>query len=456
MKRAFHVVDQDEQGVTILVVACSLAFVMIALAALVIDVSALFTARGDAKQAADTAALAGAKVLANSGMTSDPTNATLQANAVALATQVATAVATKNTVGGRPLTIGEVTVSFPNIGGLTFESNPQIKVAVQRTDLPTFFARAWGTKIVPVGATATAEAVNPSPTGGTPGFPIAPHCVKPWILPNSAPLAGTPPIFDAAGTPVAGLVGVRVTLIPGCPATVACVNPTVDMSKTPPEMPYYYEQQLAQPSASSLPSCTTSTCDYEQNIAACDPNPIRCNQPRTQISLVGAPSCGGNPDRQTSRGTRCLIHATGTGPGGQGQDCISVNGNAATYCSAGASTLDTQLFAGSENPLVQSGTINLGDPISSSDSVVTMPVYASVPATAPTSDRTSTTAVFVDVIGFLQGFITGVERGTGGPPALRGRIYMTIVNVSGCGATLSGPTIVGDGISPVPVRLIKQ
>jgi hypothetical protein len=30
------------------------------------------------------------------------------------------------------------------------------------------------------------------------------------------------------------------------------------------------------------------------------------------------------------------------------------------------------------------------------------------------------------------------------------------VNLSGCGATLSGPTIVGDGISPVPVRLIKQ
>src|SRR5438093_962196 len=288
MKRALRVASHDEQGVTILVVACSLAFVMIALAALVIDVSALFTARGDAKQAADAAALAGAKVLANSGMTSDPTNATLQANAVALATQVATAVATKNTVGGRPLTTGEVTVSFPNIGGLIFESNPQIKVAVQRTDLPTFFARAWGTKIVPVGATAT--------------------------------------------------------------------------------------------------------CDYEQNIAACDPNPIRCNQPRTQISLVGAPSCGGNPDRQTSRGTRCLIHATGTGPGGQGQDCISVNGNAATYCSAGASTLDTQLFAGSENPLVQSGTINLGDPISSSDSVVTMPVYASVPATPPTSDRTNTTA----------------------------------------------------------------
>ena len=131
---------------------------MIALAALVIDVSALFTARGDAKQAADAAALAGAKVLANSGMTSDPTNATLQANAVALATQVATAVATKNTVGGRPLTTGEITVSF-NTGALTFATNPQITVTARRTDLPTFFARAWGTRIVPVGATAVAEDV---------------------------------------------------------------------------------------------------------------------------------------------------------------------------------------------------------------------------------------------------------------------------------------------------------
>jgi Flp pilus assembly protein TadG len=452
MKRV-RVHNHDEQGVTILVVACSLAFVMIALAALVIDVSALFTARGDAKQAADAAALAGAKVLANSGMTSDPTDATLQANAVTLATQVATAVATKNNVGGRPLTTGEVTVTF-NTAALTFATNPQITVTVRRTDLPTFFARAWGTKIVPVGATAVAEAVNPSPAGATPAMPIAPHCVKPWILPNSAPLAGTPPIFDAAGTPVAGLVGTQVTLIPGCPATGSCLNPPVDMAQTPPEMRYYYEQQLPQPSATSLPGCTTATCDYEQNIAACNATPISCSQPRTTISLVGSPSCGGNPDRQTSRGTRCLINATGAGHG-QGQDCISANGDAAAYCSAGAASLNTQLFAGSENPLVQSGTINLGDPISSSDSLVTIPVYDST-AAPPTTDRSNTTAVPVNVVGFIQGFITGVERGTGGPPPLRGRIYMTIVNVSGCGATLSGPTIVGDGISPVPVRLIKQ
>jgi hypothetical protein len=167
---------------------------------------------------------------------------------------------------------------------------------------------------------------------------------------------------------------------------------------------------------------------------------------------VGGPSCGPNPDRQTSRGTRCLIHATGPGQGGQGQDCISVNGNAAAYCSAGASTLDTQLFAGSENPLVQSGTINLGDPISSSDSLVTIPVYNSGPL-APTDFRTNTTAVLFNVVGFVHGLITGVERGSGAKP---GWIYMTIVNVSGCGATPTGPVIVGDGISPVPVRLIKQ
>jgi Flp pilus assembly protein TadG len=450
MKIAFRTARHNEQGVTILVVACSLAFVMIALAALVIDVSALFTARGDAKQAADAAALAGAKVLANSGMTSDPTNATLQANAVALATQVATAVATKNTVGGRPLTTGEVTVSFLNIGGLTFESNPQIKVAVQRTDLPTFFARAWGTKIVPVGATATAEAVNPSPTGGTPGFPIAPRCVKPWILPNSNPITGVGPMFLAGGDiAVSGLVGTSITLVPGCPPGGApCCAPGAPPCTTAKQLPYYYGQ-LPQPSGTSLPSCTTSTCDYEQNIAACSPPPpVSCRNP---ISLVGGPSCGGNPDRQTSRGGRCLIHANGAGHG-QGQDCISANGDAAAYCSAGAATLDSQLFAGSENPLVQSGTINLGDPISSSDSLVTIPVYDSS-AAPPTTNRTNTTAVPVNVIGFIQGFITGVERGTGPKP---GWIYMTIVNLSGCGTALSGPTIVGDGISPVPVRLIKQ
>ncbi|PYX00203.1 MAG: hypothetical protein DMG89_05340 [Acidobacteria bacterium] len=443
MKRALRVASHDEQGVTILVVACSLAFVMIALAALVIDVSALFTARGDAKQAADAAALAGAKVLANSGMTSDPTNATLQANAVALATQVATAVATKNTVGGRPLTTGEITVSF-NTGALTFATNPQITVTARRTDLPTFFARAWGTRIVPVGATAVAEAVNPSAAGGTPAVPISPHCVKPWILPNMRPGGGT--FFDVATGQISapGLVGTSITLKRACSGTT-CSDPS--MTAPPPELTYYYGA-LTPPAATSLPtSCTLSSCNYEHNIAACSPQPIACGV-AGNASVVGANPCGTGRTLQTYRGTRCLIHSTGSGPG-QGQDCISVSSPA--NCSASASTLDSQLFAGSENPLVQNGLANLGDPISNSDSLVTIPVYNSGP-TSPTTGSNAT-PVPVNVIGFIQGFITDVQS-NGGPNA--GKLTITIVNLSGCGTTLSGPTIVGDGISPVPVRLIKQ
>src|SRR5258708_21207904 len=72
-----------------------------AMAALSIDVVTLYTARGEAQQAADGAALAGARVLANSGMTSNPSNLTLAGNAETLARSVAADVATQNKVGGQ-------------------------------------------------------------------------------------------------------------------------------------------------------------------------------------------------------------------------------------------------------------------------------------------------------------------------------------------------------------------
>ncbi len=47
-------------------------FVVGAMAALSIDVVTIYTARSEAQLAADSAALAAARVLANSGATSDP------------------------------------------------------------------------------------------------------------------------------------------------------------------------------------------------------------------------------------------------------------------------------------------------------------------------------------------------------------------------------------------------
>ena len=142
-----------------MLVAVVMLFVVGAMAALSIDVVTLYTARSEAQLAADGAALAGARVLANSGATSDPNAASdnLMTNAQNIATAVATLVARQNEVGGRNLVAAEVTVNY---AGST--TNPTVTVRVQRADLPTFFARIWGTKILTVGASATAEAYNPS------------------------------------------------------------------------------------------------------------------------------------------------------------------------------------------------------------------------------------------------------------------------------------------------------
>src|ERR1700691_6685325 len=61
---------QHEEGVVIILVAIFLLFVVGAMAALSIDVVTFYNARSEAQLAADSAALAGARVLANSGATS--------------------------------------------------------------------------------------------------------------------------------------------------------------------------------------------------------------------------------------------------------------------------------------------------------------------------------------------------------------------------------------------------
>ena len=63
---------KNEQGIIVTLVAVFMLGVVGAMAALSIDVVTLYTARSEAQLAADGGALAGARVLANSGMTSDP------------------------------------------------------------------------------------------------------------------------------------------------------------------------------------------------------------------------------------------------------------------------------------------------------------------------------------------------------------------------------------------------
>src|SRR6202158_5185149 len=202
----------SESGVTIVLMALAMVAIL-AMAGLSIDVVTLYLANAEAQRSADTAALAAARVLSISGMTGDPSNSgTINPwqQACALATLVAKAVATQNTMGGAALSTSQITVTYPNNSDPTlctstdakFGVNPLVTVKVQRTDLPTFFARIWGRTAATVSATATAEAFNSSNSGNVGNTvtgkitPVQPRCVKPWIVPNLDPgdagTCGTP------------------------------------------------------------------------------------------------------------------------------------------------------------------------------------------------------------------------------------------------------------------------
>jgi uncharacterized membrane protein len=193
-----------ESGVVILLVAVFLLFVVGAMAALAIDLVTFYTARSEAQLAADGAALAAARVIANSGMTSKPGDISLVTNVELLARTVGAQVAVHNKVGGRFL-IDNGTEIIININPAPTpptpkgSANPQITVRISRTDLPTFFARIWGQTQVAVSASATAEAYNPSGLNVAAGQapPVAPVCVKPWVLPNIDPITSNP-IFNPA------------------------------------------------------------------------------------------------------------------------------------------------------------------------------------------------------------------------------------------------------------------
>ena len=96
---------KQEQGLIITLVAVFMLFVIGAMAALAIDVVTLYTARSEAQFAADATALAAARVLANSGATSD---SALMPSAETLAQTIAIQVAEQNQIGGKNLTAGNV------------------------------------------------------------------------------------------------------------------------------------------------------------------------------------------------------------------------------------------------------------------------------------------------------------------------------------------------------------
>lgn len=441
-----------ERGIVILLVAFALLFVVGGMAALSIDVVTFYTARSEAQLAADSAALAGARALANSGMTSDPNASSdgLMANAETLATTIANEVAMRNVVGGRTLFPGngEVSVSF-NDTDPSFETNPRITVQTQRTDLPTFFARIWGRAVVTVRASATAEVYNPSKVhalGGIP-TPVAPSCVKPWVLPNMSPkdLSGATPIINRTTGAIVDTTLLGVDLSGTALLQARCAPGTCGGSwwntATPKPWQYYPGDPSSFPEPTTmLPACASGfTASLQNSIAGCVQTPISCGD------LVDLEKVHGNLRTETAEAVNCLIHASTTSTTADMVDPASGP--------IGGPDQPFQFLAGADNPLVLAGHIPANNDVMVSNSIVTVPIYddgnlSAVPPPVPVTP--------VPIVGFVQVFISptgiAVPSDTGDPNL--GAMNVMIINITGCGTGATGQPILGNGGSPVPVRLI--
>lgn len=461
-----------EAGVTILLVAAAMVAIM-AMAALSIDVVTLYLANAEAQRSADAAALAGARILSVSGMTGDPLNSgnNWQA-ACATAAQVARSVgqmAQQNTVGGAA---GTVTVTFPNnsdttgCGGTTaaFGVNPLVTVQVQRTDLPTFFARIWGRRGASVSATATAEAFNSSNSdvfgNGATGtvIPVQPRCVKPWIVPNVDPGNGLSPFVDTAngaivssgirvGGAAPGTVGEQFSLFADCALGASCTTvppdsyPRVNVSPLNawrfnglpapgPGNNLEYVPGAVPTHSTAVPSCGNDS-PYQEAVSGCDQTTVyQCGVDEGNTADLGVNP--GGPTGDSATAVQCLTHQATRGFPASGQDTLD------------STVFPFQISAGSSNPL------GIAGPITSSNSIVSLPIYDSGPPAGPpvvVFDAGATTNV--TIVGFLQVFINYVD--------IDGSLNVTVLNVAGCGNGGAGSEPVGTpvrGSSPVPVRLI--
>jgi len=479
--------DCSEHGVTMVLVAVAMVAI-IAMAVLSIDVVTLYLAKEEAQRSADAAALAAARVLSLSGLTGDPTNSSSNWGAICggsggTATLAAQAVAAQNIVGNQTAptitvtysagtngTVGTGTADCTTLASSAFGVNPMVTVKVTQAGLPNFFSRLWSRSGNSVSSTATAEAFNPSDSGNsgnqTSGTitPVQPRCVKPWAVPNLDPMnpagctTGCTGFVNPAsgaiqhqgvslnGTGATGAIGETFWLVPDCqhgnPGYCRLLNNGVDVQ---PQANYNdgTGHQLGPPNllsapgqvgtpVTALPSCSGGD-DYEDAIEGCDsPTNYQCGVPNANAVDLTKHNPGVN---SITNAVQCLIHQTDAAniTSSSGQDYLKTTG---TF--GAPSAYPFQILAGSSNPL---GGGLAGTPLTSSNSIVSLPIYDQTTVTLA-----SNTVSNVTYIGFLQVFINAVDG--------NGNRLVTVLNVSGCGNGTNPTGSPVQGSSPVPVRLI--
>lgn len=472
MKLPVKRIRHSEQGQTILLVAVSIV-ALLSMAALAIDVVTLYVAKSEIQRAADAVALAGAKAIADSGVTTvpagDPSLTAAETLATTMAGAAITAALTANTVNGSPPALVGATPA-PNWS--KGNNNPYITVTVQQTNLPTFFARIWARATASTQATATAEAYNPANMDEF--TPVTPQCVKPMLMANANPYN---PLGVGPGSPLdklidpttgdlvpaaASIIGNSIYLTSDCNSSASVCNALYwspanhQPGAGPPTYPaVYFVPATVAPTNLIASTCSNESAlsEYGQVIAGCDQTPYSWTQcGGTTNSLLW--DTGLNPDQgtrgttgtdlhsETAQGAECLLGVAspnGTGPEGSApgldQDTLNYPGGWPT----GPPTVTM-------NRAPQNGSV-----VSTSNSIVTIPIIDNQPLSQINRD--------VTVVGFLQGFINfvGYDTGVGSPNANYGDLNITVMNVIGCSQTPNGspPVVGGNGASTIPVRLIS-
>jgi len=169
---------RKQRGITVPLTAAFI-FVLLAVAALAVDVGIAYTARASVQHAADAAALAGAFTFVNQQNASDPAQS---------ARDAAAAVANSNFVLGQQLAKSNTPVTAAGIVTPPCDTMPDNSVCVDPNNrrvsvqvmvpLGTYFASIWPSfGLLNVRAVAVAEAA--SRAAGS-------HCMKPLFIPNTA------------------------------------------------------------------------------------------------------------------------------------------------------------------------------------------------------------------------------------------------------------------------------
>ena len=164
---------RDERGASLMFIAICMVM-LLGMAALAIDVGMLYAAKGQAQNAADAGALAGAGALLLS-----PADATVP-------TVVAEQFAEKHQIIKQDVQIlpaEDVQVDLAN-GRVTVTAR---RIAARGNAVPTFFARILDRDLVDIQATATAE-VELANTAS---------CLKPWAIPDAYDDKNSNGVFDA-------------------------------------------------------------------------------------------------------------------------------------------------------------------------------------------------------------------------------------------------------------------